>query len=567
MGMSNSTICKRIKKSRFFEEGNYYMSRVENKNSTRTLLYTALVLGMVAIAFCFVLTTDRQVDAKSDKSTDTASVAPSATFPADAPSLGAIPDSNIASPVCQNNSTTFRDVTFTVTGLPGNVTSASVSFSASHTFLQDLEVSLRGPGGSPSHLLFALTGTTTTVANSCAGSSNDLSTANTYTFADTAAANWWTTAATNPVPTSSNRSVVTGPTTNPPATTTINTTFASTPANGTWSLRFRDRGAGDTGTVTAASLTLTAGVVAPVQHVVDYDGDGRTDASVVRNTGGGPTGQVTWFNLPANAGPHTVTPWGQATDFFVPEDYDGDNKTDIAIWRPGAPFNAFFYILQSSTSTLRGETFGQTGDDPTVVGDYNGDGSADLAVYRAGAASGDPSNWYWRQTANGPVFNRQWGQNGDFPTPGDYDGDAKNDFGVQRNAGGGQAAFHIFNTLASNYTVTVFGTPTDVVTPGDWDGDGKTDIATIRGISGQINWFYLPSSGGPYVLTPWGASATDFPTQGDYDGDGKTDHAIWRPSADPLDNNFWIRNSNGGTVTKVEWGQNGDYPVANFNVH
>ncbi|HEV7646072.1 MAG TPA: hypothetical protein VGO50_19200, partial [Pyrinomonadaceae bacterium] len=125
-----------------------------------------------------------------------------ATFPANAPSLGAIPDSDIGSPVCQNLSTTFKDVTFTVTGLGGNVTSAVVSFSASHTFLQDLEVSLRGPGGSPSHLLFSSTGTTSTVANTCAGSANDLSTANTYTFADTAAANWWTTAATNPVPTS-----------------------------------------------------------------------------------------------------------------------------------------------------------------------------------------------------------------------------------------------------------------------------------------------------------------------------------------------------------------------------
>src|SRR5882757_1304472 len=82
-----------------------------------------------------------------------------ATFPADAPSLGAIPDSNDTAVTCQTNSTNFKDITFTVTGLPGNITSAVVSFSASHSYLQDLEVSLRGPGGSPSHLLFAATGT------------------------------------------------------------------------------------------------------------------------------------------------------------------------------------------------------------------------------------------------------------------------------------------------------------------------------------------------------------------------------------------------------------------------
>jgi subtilisin-like proprotein convertase family protein len=533
-----------------------------------------MVLGLVAIVFCFGLWTNNSVEAGSD----TASVkgsptveAPSATFAADSATLGTFADGT-GTPTCGNAGGAPRDTTFTVTGLTGTVASVTVNFNARHTWINDMDVSLRAPGGSPNLLLFGRTGSTST--NDCGGTfgGNDLASTNTYTFADSASANWWTTAASATIiPTSSSRTVVSGGpgVTNPPATTSLNTTFGgmtAAAANGTWTLRFTDRGVGDTGAVTAANLTINM-ATAPSQHVVDYDGDGRTDSSVVRNTGGGPSGQVTWFNLPASGGPHTVTPWGSATDFFVPEDYDGDNKTDIAIWRPGAPFNAFFYILQSSTSTLRGETFGQTGDDPTVVGDYNGDGSADLAVYRSGASSGDPSNWYWRQTANGPVFGRQWGQNGDFPAPGDYDGDAKNDFAVQRNAGGGQAGFHIFNTLASNYTFTIFGTPTDVVVPGDYDGDGKTDIATIRGISGQINWFYLPSAGGPYVVTPWGASATDFPTQGDYDGDGKTDHAIWRPSADPLDNNFWIRNSNGGTVTKIEWGQNGDYPVANYNAH
>jgi subtilisin-like proprotein convertase family protein len=488
-----------------------------------------------------------------------------ATFPANAPSLGAIPDSDIGSPVCMNNSTTFRDVTFTVTGLGGNVTSAVVSFSASHTFLQDLEVSLRGPGGSPSHLLFSATGTTSTVANTCAGSANDLSTANTYTFADTAAANWWTTAATNPVPTSTNRSVVAGPTSNPPATTSINTTFASTPGNGTWSLRFRDRGAGDTGTVTAASLTLTA-AVGGTQNYIDMNGDGKTDWVVARNTGGGPTGQVTWFTNYTGLATGSTDPWGIATDFFVPGNYDADNKTDVAVWRPGAAGSSFWFILQSATVTLRAETFGQTGDDPTVLGDYNGDGLDDIAVYRGGANAGNPSFWYWRQANAGPVFAVQWGQNGDFVAPGDYDGDGKNDFVVQRNAGGGQARFwRLFATGSSDSLV--FGTPTDVIVPGDYDGDGKTDVAVLRGTGGQILWWYHPSSGAADVPTLWGNSATDFPTQGDYDGDGKTDQAIWRPNADPTQNNFFVNRSGGSGLQVFEWGQNGDYPVANYNSH
>jgi hypothetical protein len=337
-------------------------------------------------------------------------------------------------------------------------------------------------------------------------------------------------------------------------------------ANGTWTLRFVDRGVGDTGAVTAANLTINTTAPTALQHYLDYDGNGTTDFSVVRNTGGGPTGQISWFNrLNGGAGTHTITPWGIATDFFVPGNYDADNITDIAVWRPGAPGVAGWFILQSATSTVRAENFGQTGDDPRVQGDYNGDGLDDMAVYRAGAASGDPSFWYWRQTAGGPVFNSQWGQNGDFPAPGDYDGDGKNDFVIQRNAGGGQARF--WTKLATGATSSaVFGTPTDVVVPGDYDGDGKTDIATIRGSGGQILWWYRPSGGGADIPTFFGLSATDFPSQGDYDGDGKTDVAIWRPNADPFQNFFHFLGSTGGYAVG-EWGQNGDYPVANYNAH
>jgi hypothetical protein len=318
-------------------------------------------------------------------------------------------------------------------------------------------------------------------------------------------------------------------------------------------------------------LTVDGGVT-PVntQHVVDFDGNGRSDFAVVRNTGGGAMGQVTWFIALNGPGTTNGYAWGLATDFFVPEDYDGDDKTDIAIWRPistGQPSgNAFFYILQSATNTVRIDDFGQSGDDPTVVGDYDGDGSADPAVYRGGATSGAPSFWFWRGSLTpGNVSAAQWGQNGDFPAPGDYDGDGKNDFVIQRNAGGGQAAFWMNQSMAGLQTV-IFGTPTDVIVPGDYDGDGKTDIATIRGSGGQILWWHRRSSDGGIVGGTWGLSATDFPVQGDYDGDGKTDLAIWRPSATPGNSAFWYFGSTSGTVGAA-FGQNGDYPVANYNSH
>ncbi len=352
-------------------------------------------------------------------------------------------------------------------------------------------------------------------------------------------------------------------------TATFASVYTGTNPNGTWNLFVVDFVGGDAGSISGGwSIEITTGSP-PLfpQHVIDYDGDAKTDPSVARNTGGGPGGQLTWFNKPSNGVPSsTSTPWGLQGDEFTPEDFDGDLKTDIAVWRSGPPFGAYFYILQSSTGTLRIDQFGQTNDDPSVVGDYDGDGKADPAVYRGGAAAGDHSNWYYRSSVNGLIIGTEWGQNGDFSVPGDFDNDGKNDFVVQRNNGGGQARF--FVRLATGATSSfVYGTPTDVILPGDYDGDGKTDIATVRGSGGNIFWNVLRSSDGISVGLLYGVSATDFPTPGDWDGDGKTDISVWRPNADPTLNFYFWRRSSDGVDASTEWGQNGDYPVANFNNH
>jgi hypothetical protein len=201
---------------------------------------------------------------------------------------------------------------------------------------------------------------------------------------------------------------------------------------------------------------------------VDYSGDGVSDFVLVRNTGGGPTGNITWWVQNGVTGTYTPTNWGIATDFFLAGDFDGDGLSDIAIWRAGTGGTAGFWIKPSSTGVGYFVPFGTTGDQPDVVGDYDGDGKTDVAVYRGGASSGDPSYWFYKRSIDGATVMTQWGVNGDFPAPGDYDGDGKNDFAIQRNAGGGNAIFHIARSSGGSIS-TVFGTPTDVIVPGDYD--------------------------------------------------------------------------------------------------
>ncbi|HSK72137.1 MAG TPA: FG-GAP-like repeat-containing protein, partial [Pyrinomonadaceae bacterium] len=238
----------------------------------------------------------------------------------------------------------------------------------------------------------------------------------------------------------------------------------------------------------------------------DFDGDGKTDYAIYRPSAG------EWWYL--RSGDHTnrAFQFGLSTDKIVPADYTGDGKTDVAFFRPST--NEWF-ILRSEDSSFYSAPFGAAGDIPAPA-DYDGDGKADIAVFRPSEA-----NWYINKSSGGFSI-LQFGAAGDIPVPADFDGDSKADLAVYRPSAG---EWWILRSSDAGNRAFQFGTQTDKPVAADYTGDGKTDVAFYRPSTSE--WYILRSEDSSFYSAPFGAEG-DIAIPGDYDGDGKADIAVWR---------------------------------------
>jgi hypothetical protein len=260
--------------------------------------------------------------------------------------------------------------------------------------------------------------------------------------------------------------------------------------------------------VTGATTINISSSGALYHPINDYNGDGKSDLALYEPATG------FWYILGLNVG-SVSDQFGDARFLPCPGDFDGDGQSDYLIYT--ALYGGYWMVYYSGSQTIGAFPGGGLGCVP-LRGDFDGDGQSDFGVYEEAAG-----NWIMLLSTSGQIEVRFFGAVGYDHVSGDFDGDGKTDPALY-NAAGSYWFWLPAGAQMPDFQYAQLGWPGSTPIPGDYDGDGTTDLAVYHPAHG---WKIRYSSGGEIEL-PVAISGT--PVVGDYDGDGKVDIAIYLPS-------------------------------------
>jgi hypothetical protein len=186
--------------------------------------------------------------------------------------------------------------------------------------------------------------------------------------------------------------------------------------------------------------------------------------------------------------------YGNPGDFPIYGDWDCDGEETPGMYRQS---DGFVYLRNSNTQGI-GDIrffFGNPGDVP-LAGDFNGDGCDTVSIYRA------PEQRFYIINELGKnegglgqaEFSYIFGDPGDKPFVGDFDGDGTETVGLHRESTG-LVYFRNSHTQGVADAQFIFGDPGDRLVAGDWTGNGVFSPALFRPSNTTMFFRYTNTQG------------------------------------------------------------------------
>jgi hypothetical protein len=299
----------------------------------------------------------------------------------------------------------------------------------------------------------------------------------------------------------------------------------------------------------------------------DFNGNGTTDIALVRQEAG-------WGTIPVafavgggswtitNQGVGSFAQWAATSGVkIITGDFDGNGRTDIALIRqsPGWGTIPVAFSAGSGNWTITNQGVGNfaqwaaTSGVEVITGDFDGNGRTDIALVRreggwgsipVAFASGG-GNWFITNEGVG-AFASWAATSGVRIVTGDFNGNGRTDIALIRQTPGWGTIPIAFANGNGSWTITnnVVGAfagwacqPGVTIVTGDFNGNGRTDIALVRQTPG---WATVPiasaNGNGTWTITnkradqftDWAATNGVRVLSGNFDSDSRTDLALIR---------------------------------------